>query len=115
MNLELYKNPIVPSKFKKIEKLANIAATKQFFEMRIPRRNWAEVNVWHWSNVEGNQEVEYFELVPVPYQVPDLVEVSRPHTQSKKQIQTRITSFLLAKNTKMIELTLLFSDFFGRL
>ena len=50
------------------------------------------------EEVEGNEEVEYFELVPEPVQVPDSVEVSRFHTQPKKKVQTRIRSFLLAKN-----------------
>ena len=50
------------------------------------------------EEVQGNEGVEYFELVPVPDQVPDLVEVSRFQTSPKKKVQTRITSFLLAKN-----------------
>ena len=49
------------------------------------------------DEVERKEDVEYFELVPVPDQVPDLVEVSRFHTPPKKKVQTRITSFLLAK------------------
>ena len=39
------------------------------------------------DEVEGNEEVEYFELVPEPDQVPDLVEVSRPQTPSKKKFK----------------------------
>ena len=35
------------------------------------------------DEVEGNQVVEYFELVPVPDQMPDLVKVSRPQILSK--------------------------------
>ena len=66
------------------------------------------------DEVEGNQEVEYFELVPVPDPMPDLVEVSRPQTLSKKKVQTTITSFCAGK-IKMMELILLFSEFFGRL
>ena len=50
------------------------------------------------EEVEGNEEVEYFELVPVPDPMPDLVEVSRPQTLSKKKVQTTITSFFAAKN-----------------
>ena len=50
------------------------------------------------EEVEGNEEVEYFELVPVPDQVPDFVEVSRFHTPPKKKVQTRITSFFAGKN-----------------
>ena len=42
------------------------------------------------DEVEGNEEVEYFKLVLEPDQVPDLVEVSRPQTPSKKKVQTRI-------------------------
>ena len=49
------------------------------------------------EEVEGN-EVEYFELVPVPDQVPDLVEVSRFHNPPKKKVQTAITSFFAGKN-----------------
>ena len=66
------------------------------------------------DEVEGNQEVEYFELVPVPDQVPDLVEVSRFNTPPKKKVQTTITFFLLPKIKKM-GLILLFSEFFGGL
>ena len=66
------------------------------------------------DELEGNQEVEYFELVPVPDQMPDLVEVSGPKTLWRKKFQTAITSFLLPK-IKMMELILLFSEFFGRL
>ena len=50
------------------------------------------------EEVVGNQEVEYFELVPVPDQMPDLVKVSKPQTLSKTKIQTTITFFLLPKN-----------------
>ena len=49
------------------------------------------------EEVEGYEEVEYFELVPVPDQVPDLVEVSRFQTSPKKKVQTRITSFFAGK------------------
>ena len=49
------------------------------------------------DEVQGNEEVEYFQLVPVPDQVPDLVEVSRPQTPSKKKVQTTITSFFAGK------------------
>ena len=49
------------------------------------------------EEVEGNEEVEYFELVPVPDQVPDLVEVSRPQTPSTKKVQTTITFFCWQK------------------
>ena len=49
------------------------------------------------EEVEGNEEVEYFDLVPVPDQVPDLVEVSRFHTPPKKKVQTGITSFFAGK------------------
>ena len=45
------------------------------------------------DEVDGNEEVEYFELVPAPDQVPDSVEVSRPQTPSKKKVQTTITFF----------------------
>ena len=49
------------------------------------------------DEVEINEEVDYFELVPEPDQVPDLVEGSRFHTPPKKKVQTRITSFFAAK------------------
>ena len=65
------------------------------------------------DEVEGNEEVEYFELVLVPDQVPDLVEVSKPQTLSKEKVQTIIASF--AVKNKNMELILLFSEFFGRL
>ena len=52
-----------------------------------------------YEEVEGNQEVEYFELVPVPDQMPDLVEISRPQTLSKKkEKETTITSVFAGKN-----------------
>ena len=50
------------------------------------------------EEVEGNEKVEYFELVPEPDQVPDLVEVSRFHTPSTKKVQTTITSVFAGKN-----------------
>ena len=133
LNLELYKNPIVPTKFKKIEKLAEIVYSmrpeigkycwdKTIFrdekELDIPEE-MIESNVefheeivqkltygvdqmfieegMESEEVEGNEEVEYFDLVPVPDQVPDLVEVSRFHTPPKKKVQTRISSFFAGK------------------
>ena len=131
----MYKNTIVPSKFKKIEKLAEIV-----YSMRpeIGKYCWDKTIFWDENEliqdvpgemmesdvefqeeieqkltygidqmfieegmeddeVEVNQDVEYFELVPVPDQMPDLVKVSRPQTLSKKKVQTTITSFFAAK------------------
>ena len=66
------------------------------------------------DEVEGNEEVEYFELVPVPDQMPDLVEVSSPYPIEEKSSNNN-NIFFCCQKIKMMELILLFSDFFGRL
>ena len=114
LNLELYKNPIVPSKFKQIEKLAEIVYSMRpdigkycwdktlfqdeneliwdvpeemieskldyvEFQEEIEQKSTYGIDQMFIEDgmeddeVEGNEEVEYFELVPVPDQMSDLV------------------------------------------
>ena len=58
---------------KEIEQKLTYGIDQMFIE------EWIE-----YEEIEKNQEAEYFELVPVPEQMHDLMEVSRPETRSKK-------------------------------